>query len=399
MLSRPDRVTAAKRTSVYAAKQTRPSPTARLIAPERVSIDRRRLISVVIGVLGVLLLCAPSAAQGEPATFAGFCNAATAGPLSISETSGFTSQLIATPDRVEAVTSPSFGGRCSMQITAESGDLGGDTDRDEIAAPHALWHDGDDVWYTLAFMLGPDPLPQPGGWLLVHQFFAQDIANDVSGGSPPLDVELTSEGDIAVTVRGGVKDSASAAAPENTELDIAPATSGVWHVLMIHVVWSTSSNGEVQVWHSVDGESFMLYPKHPRLARTYTRSAATPARVSETGIYRSHTSSTQYVDYGGLTAEPTEAEALTSFGGATVPASGSGVSNTSATPPVSILPTASAPTRIISARREAYKASYSSQRVQQFGCRTPLSQRHRKACQQKRDHGNEPVALQIDCET
>ena len=151
--------------------------------------------------------------------------------------------------------------------------------------------------------------------MLVHEFFAQDIPAGISGGSPPFAIEITPAGKIIVHVRGGVKASPDNAAPRDRQAYVALATPGVWHSLLIHIKWSTSSNGLVEVWHRQGGHPFPHTPQAYVTGPDVLTVAGDVLPVyAATGIYRSHTTTDQVAYYAGLTAGPTRTSALTAMG-------------------------------------------------------------------------------------
>ena len=238
--------------------------------------------------------------------FVGKCTAPDgAGNLTASELGSYNYLLTKAPDRLQGTTSPSFDGHCSMQITVHQGDgsSSGD-DRDEITGTHTLWRNGEDVWYALAFYPASFPNPPAGGWEVIHQFFAQDLANGgISGGSPPLAVEVSTSGELQLDVRGGAKSSAGAAAPRRNTYDIAPIAVGQWNTLLIHARWSTGSDGDIQVYYRKGTGAF---PSSPQVdapgVNVYTVAGDVLPVYAETGVYRSTTPQTQTMDYGVLAA-------------------------------------------------------------------------------------------------
>ena len=253
-------------------------------------------------------------ARHVPPTFAGDCRSTSGyGDLTAKQLGSYNHLLVRAPDRLQAVTDPILMGTCTIRINIKPGDVGGgQTDRAEITGTRTLWRNGDDVWYLLSFMLGPtNPLPAPGGWMLVDQFFAQDSQNHVSGGSPPFAVEVVPAGGIDVDVRGGAKASESDPAPRINEYHVAPATPGVWHSLLIHIKWSTANDGLVEVWHRQGTRPFPSAPQvSARGPNLLTVAGDVLPVYAETGIYRSRTTTDQTVYYAGLFAEPTRSAAL-----------------------------------------------------------------------------------------
>jgi Polysaccharide lyase len=259
----------------------------------------------------------PTAGGGMAPTFTGGCMSHSGtGDLTSSELGSYTTLHPQDPSRVQAATSPRRLGTCSARVEVQSGDVDtNQTDRTEYTGPHTLWHNGDDVWYAYSFLLPSDsPLPAIGEWMCVHQFFAQDIPNNVSGGSPPLAVEITTGGSVLIHVRGGVKASAGQTAPRNDSYRLADASRGVWHDLLFHVHWSTGSDGLVQVWHSSPGVPF---PSTPQVTATGVNLPTVAGDIlpvyAETGIYRSRVAFPQVVYQGGLWARTNRPDAEAFF--------------------------------------------------------------------------------------
>lgn len=254
-----------------------------------------------------------------PASFSGGCNAPPgSGKLTAAQLESYERVLSGVQGSVEAVFSSQWPGRCAIGVTVRQGDFTGSstkTNRTEFAAPHILWQAGENVWYALSFELtSGSPLPRSGRWMIVDQFFAQDLAARISGGSPPLSIEITPTGQVRIHVRGGAKPSAAASAPRNSGYFISPATRGVWHDLLIHVLWSATANGLVEVWQRRSNGTFTRAPQvsagGPNIL---TVSDDVLPVYAETGIYRSLSPTTQTVYYGGLWARANRAEAESFF--------------------------------------------------------------------------------------
>ncbi len=158
--------------------------------PARISRSSRQTfqrLAVVFGTLTAVLVAA-TVALGAPAPFTGRCRAPYSQFLTPTELGSYRQELVQRPSRSTAVRTPDFFGRCSIRIQVHPGDLDrhDDVDRDEITGTQTTWRAGQSVWYSLSFMLGRNhPYPNPDGWMLVDQFFAQDLTRDISGGSHP----------------------------------------------------------------------------------------------------------------------------------------------------------------------------------------------------------------------
>lgn len=278
-------------------------------------------IPVIVGVLGVGMSAAvhPSNASGNngPASFSGGCaTIQTSGDLDASQLGSYNQLLIQAPERLQATTDPSWGAGCAIRVEVHEGDVdSGSTDRAEFAGNKVLSNNGEEVWYAMSFMLDLDsPLPLPGQWMIVDQFFAQNIAERLSGGSPPLSIEVTPSGQARIYVRGGIKTSAAAPAPRENSYFLAPASPGVWHELLFHVKWSTGADGLVEVWQRASDGSFTSTPQISVSGPNVLSVAGDALPVyAETGIYRSRSAAVQVVYYGGLWARQERAEAEAFF--------------------------------------------------------------------------------------
>jgi hypothetical protein len=254
-----------------------------------------------------------------PASFTGGC----VGPsgssgLTAGQLGSYEYILTGLQGSVEAVPNSQLPGRCAISVTVRQGDFtrtSAKTNRTEFAAPHTLWYSGESVWYALSFELAPgSPLPRAGGWMLVDQFFAQNIPAGISGGSPPLSFEITSNGQIRMHVRGGAKSRGAESAPRNNSYFISPVRRGVWHDLLIHVRWSTTDSGLVGVWQRASNGAFTTAPLvSVGGPNVLTVSGSVLPVYAETGIYRSASPQDQTVDYGGLWARADRAEAEAFF--------------------------------------------------------------------------------------
>lgn len=254
-----------------------------------------------------------------PASFTGGC----AGPsgssgLTAGQLGSYEYILTGLRGSVEAVPNSQLPGRCAISVTVRRGDFtrtSTKTNRTEFTAPHTLWYSGESVWYALSFELTPgSPLPRAGGWMLVDQFFAQNIPVGISGGSPPLSFEITPEGQVRMHVRGGAKSRVAELAPRNNSYYISPVRRGIWHDLLIHVRWSATTSGLVAVWQRSSNGTFTVAPQVSASGpNVLTVSGGVLPVYAETGIYRSASPQDQTVDYGGLWARADRAEAEAFF--------------------------------------------------------------------------------------
>jgi hypothetical protein len=273
--------------------------------------------------VSVMLCAAPSGvnaavanAAEAPPSFSGGCYAKGDGNLKASELGDYSFVMLQEAGRLQATTEPGWKGGCAIRVEVREGDVDSNaTDRAEMAGNKIVWRAGDDVWYAMSFMLdSQSPMPSPSGWMLVDQFFAQDKSRSISGGSPPLALEVEpQEGPrkgIFVHVRGGAKPSAEASAPRDSSYRLSEASPGSWHELLIHVKWSGGSDGLVEVWQRQPNGLFSITPQVSATGPNVLTVAGDVLPVyAETGIYRSRAPYAQVVYYGGLWARPDRVEA------------------------------------------------------------------------------------------
>jgi hypothetical protein len=273
------------------------------------------------GLLSTYIFSSANSASGAgtPASFSGGCKTPPAiGSLSVTQMGSYDRILSGARGSVEAINASQWPGHCAIGITVRAGDSTGDsavTNRTEIAAPHTEWYADESVWYAFSFqMTSGSPLPRAGSWMLVDQFFAQDFSKGISGGAPPLSLEVTPKGQIRIHIRAGAKLSAGEQAPRNRSYFLAPIKRGVWHDLLIHVRWSSTATGLVNVWQRTSNGTFTSAPQVSAGGPdVLSVSGDTLPVYAETGIYRSVAPTTQTVHYGGLWARPDRAEAEAFF--------------------------------------------------------------------------------------
>lgn len=138
------------------------------------------------------------------------------------------------------------------------------------------------------------------------------VTGQISGGSPALALELSSDGSqIIVHVRGGDKpNSQYDASPTNVSKLLTPPTKGVWHDFLIHAKWSTGTDGLIEVfWRQAGGQ----FPATPQVSVsgpnvTSVQGHALPM-YAETGIYSDTGAATLVGYHGGLLGAHTRQDA------------------------------------------------------------------------------------------
>jgi len=270
------------------------------------SFSQRRLIPPVLLGLGLITALA-LAGLGGGASYSRILSCAAtgghAGVLPDSRSIGSENRLYSPPDGARVIAAAVDGVSCAVRFNVYARP-GGLTNRSEISRPQVLWRSGQTKWYALSLLLGRrHPWPGRGGWMIVTQFFAEDVHHGLSGGSPPVAIEVTSSGHLVLDIRGGRKVAPTAAAPLSAEYDLGTATSGVWHDLLLRVTWSTDAAGRVEAWQRTRGQRFTRTPQvDARGPNVLTVAGDVLPVYAEVGIYRSSARFPQVTYFGGLGA-------------------------------------------------------------------------------------------------
>ncbi|HVL86004.1 MAG TPA: polysaccharide lyase [Pseudonocardia sp.] len=127
-------------------------------------------------------------------------------------------------------------GAFATRFVVRDGDVPefGGGERAEVSTHHpgAMTREGDERWYQWSMYL-PEGFRHPGGWwFIVMQWHA-------GHGSPPLEVGITPEGNVALGGLGG------------TEQVVGPVRTGQWVDYTLHVRFANSaSSGFVEAWEN-----------------------------------------------------------------------------------------------------------------------------------------------------
>jgi hypothetical protein len=264
------------------------------------------------------VLSAPAGTAGPgPAGFSGECASTRSSALSRDSPLGsYTNTAANVQGQILPASSAAWPGECAIRIEVTPRDVSSvRTDRVEMSGPHTRWYEGQSVWYAMSFELARgSPFPPRGGWMVVHQFFAQDLSHGLSGGSPPVAIEITPTQHILVHVRAGRKAAAAAVASRDGGYLLGRLRPGAWNDLLLHIGWSANDDGFVEVWRGTRARTFSVRPQLAVAGPDLLTVAGDVLPVyAETGIYRSRAPSTQVVFFGGLWARQTREGAQAFF--------------------------------------------------------------------------------------
>jgi hypothetical protein len=258
-----------------------------------------------------------SAASPLPAEFSGECTSGRSAPSSnVNNLGGYSALVSNAASSGSVALSRLQADECAIRVqVSPKGTSDSPTERMEMSGPSTRWYRGQSVWYALSFEIARgSPFPRRGGWMLVHQFFAQDLSRGVSGGSPPVAVEINSTGGILIDVRGGSKVNETANAPRHSSYLLGRAHPGTWNGLLLNIRWSTGASGLVRVWLKGTNARFSRAPQISAKGPDVLTVAGDVLPVyAETGIYRSRAAATQVVLFGGLWARRSRSQAYAFF--------------------------------------------------------------------------------------
>ncbi|HFC29681.1 MAG TPA: hypothetical protein ENJ44_01425 [Oceanospirillales bacterium] len=167
-------------------------------------------------------------------------------------------------EQFQIVTSPVRQGLYSAKTIVHDGDeflnTGGERCDLEIM-PNQREHEGDDLWYAFSVQFDSNwqnPGPPPGDWLLIADWHA-------SGNYPNICqvMQLETDGTGALILHmltGDVQGydcyDGSGSAYYYSEPVLSSISAGLWHDFVFHVVWTSSNNGSVELWHLLEGENY-----------------------------------------------------------------------------------------------------------------------------------------------
>ncbi len=158
-------------------------------------------------------------------------------------------------EQLQIVTDTVRQGKYAVKTIVHDGDefldTGGERIQFESPGPHE--HEGDDYWYAWSTLF-PEGWQAPNDWLLIADWHATypEVCQ-------PLQLELDNANALSVQIlTGDVTDyncfDGPGTALNETEVIVPQITLGKWNDFVIHVKWTTSDNGLIEVWHKLESD-------------------------------------------------------------------------------------------------------------------------------------------------
>jgi len=157
-----------------------------------------------------------------------------------------------TTDRVTVVNSPVKQGQYALKTTVKYGDLNNAGNRAEVVLRDPMFHQGDEVWFHWYTMF-PEDFVADKRWVLFTQWHS-------SGFGFPITFNLHGE---EIDFRVMAHDYDQRGDYEGGILYKAPLERGKWTEYLLHVKFSDSNDGFVELWQ--DGEQVVPLTYHPTL--------------------------------------------------------------------------------------------------------------------------------------
>ncbi len=159
-------------------------------------------------------------------------------------------------EQLQIVTDTVRQGAYAAKTIVHDGDEFLDTggERIQFESPGPREHEGDDYWYAWSTLF-PEEWQPPNDWLLIADWHATypDVCQ-------PLQFELDNANALSVRILTGDVTGydcfdGPGTALQKTAVIIPHITLGEWNDFIIHVQWTTSENGSIEVWHKLESEA------------------------------------------------------------------------------------------------------------------------------------------------
>jgi hypothetical protein len=165
-------------------------------------------------------------------------------------------------EQFEIVTAPVRQGQYAAKFTVHDGDEFRDTggERCDLSRPlrqDTIEVEGRDFWYAWSTMFSEDwqPLTPPDDWMVILDWHStyDDICQ-------LLQIEMNNNNALSAKMLTGDVTGydcfdGPGTAYKHEEVVVEKITPGKWNDFIIHVYWTTSENGIVEIWHKLEGEA------------------------------------------------------------------------------------------------------------------------------------------------
>jgi hypothetical protein len=165
-------------------------------------------------------------------------------------------------EQFQIVTSPVRQGMFAAKTIVHDGDEFLDTggERCDLERPDSLnEQEGDEYWYAFSTQFDinwQNPGPVPEDWLLIADWHASSNYPNIC---QPLQLETDAQGKLYVRILTGNVEgydcfNGSGTAFSFDQEILSTLSPGLWNDFVIHVRWTTSNNGLIEIWHLLEGE-------------------------------------------------------------------------------------------------------------------------------------------------
>ena len=160
-------------------------------------------------------------------------------------------------EQMEIVANPVRQGKYAAKLTVHDGDqfLHTSGERVQFDRPGPNEHEGDNYWYTWSTLF-PEGWQAPEKWQVFIDWHASANYSRIC---QPLQLEIDNNNAISAKMLAGDITgyrcfSGSGTAVSQSEIIVNRITTGVWNDFIIHVQWTTSNNGLIEIWHKLENE-------------------------------------------------------------------------------------------------------------------------------------------------
>ena len=165
-------------------------------------------------------------------------------------------------EQLQIVTSPVRQGKYAAKLTVHDGDKARGLDGERVQMPRpcrqeTMEVEGRDYWYAWSTMFSEDwqPLTPPDDWLVIIDWHS--TYDDVC---QLLQIEMDASNALKAKMLTGEVTGYNCfdgpgTAYKHEEVIVKEITPGKWNDFIIHVYWTTSENGVVEIWHKLEGDA------------------------------------------------------------------------------------------------------------------------------------------------